>query len=273
MNIAVIGAGTWGKHLLKNLAASPCTITHIAYGGSEETERFLNAHYPHCTITKDYNEILIQPDVNAVFIATPIETHGNIARQALQAGKHVFVEKPLTASIETVHELYRLAEANDCCLFTGYLYLYDPAFHAMAKELHDASSITLAMVWEKYGTFDSPLHENLLVHDIALATELLGTLHLDHVTHNERDIFEATFSGERGHATITINRTILEKQKKLTIQSDGATFAYEFTNENLLALELTTFLEATKTGSVSNEKREPIDTAVARVLASLPIVT
>ena len=273
MNVGVIGAGKWGKCILRTLASSPSTITHIAYGGSDETERFLHTEYEGIPYTKNYLELLKNPAVDAVCIATPIATHAEIAKMALNAHKHVFVEKPLSASTQIITELYQLADTDNLALFTGYLYLFDPAVQILSEELQSASNIELNMVWNKNGTFDTSLHENLLVHDLALVTELIGIPHTDHITKNERDVFEGTFIGDRGTAHISIDRTRTEKQKTIAVKVGERTYQHMFVNENLLAIELNAFFQATETGSASNKKRKHIDTTVANILTSLQKVT
>ena len=207
IQIGVIGAGKWGKNILKTLASYPRTIAHIAYGGNEETGRFLQETYSTSAITKDYHEVLANPALEAVFIATPISTHGDIVRDALTAGKHVFVEKPLSTSTEEIATLYTLAEEKNLTLFPGYLYLFDPEFQALQVKTAAPDELSLEMCWEKYGTFDTPLAENLLVHELALAHELIGTLTLESVARNETDVCDITVRGERGTAHIFIDRT------------------------------------------------------------------
>lgn len=273
MNIGVIGAGRWGKKILKTLTSDPSTIPHIAYGGSVETERFLRAEYPQSTLTKDYRELLKNNELEAVIIATPIPTHAEIVRDALTANKHVFAEKPLSLSNTEVEELYTLANEKKLTLFTGYLYLYDPAFEALKTKLQTATNLHLDLCWEKHGTFDTSLHENLLVHELAILHELIGGVTLNTIAKNEPDVFDATFKSARGTAHIHIDRTKTKKEKKLIIKTESATYEHAFNNENLLSLELNAFFDATKTGSATNKKRQHIDESIAAVLADLPRVS
>lgn len=269
MIVGQIGVGRWGKNILRTLLSNQITIAHIAYGGSSETREWLAHEHPHLSALTDYTTILADADVAAVLIATPIDTHQKIVREALKARKHVFVEKPLSISVEEVRELYALAEEKNRTLFTGYIYLFDPEFQALQKKLDDAENTHIEMNWEKHGSFESPLIENLLVHELALVHELIGDLALDTITQNEPNVFDAVFKGECGTAHIQIDRTKKEKKKLLTVKTENATYEHVFNNENLLALELNAFFETTKTGSATNKKRQQIDESIATVLSSL----
>lgn len=269
MIVGQIGVGRWGKNILTTLLSDQITIAHIAYGGSSETREWLAREHPAIPATADYADILLDGAIEAVCIATPIETHPHIVRDALTSGKHIFVEKPLSTSVEEIRELYALAEEKNKTLFTGYIYLFDAEFQALQKKLEDEKGIHIEMNWEKHGSFESTLIENLLVHELALAYTLIGDLALEHVGTNEPDIFDATFKGARGTAHIHIDRTKTEKQKQLTVQAAGETFEHNFTNENLLSLELKAFFEATKKGSTTNKKRQQIDESISFVLNSL----
>lgn len=273
MNVAVIGAGRWGKNILTTLASSPCTIPYIAYGGSSETKAFLRLNYPKSNPIIDYREALAESEVDAVCIATPILTHANIVRDALTAGKHVFVEKPLSSSLEEIRELYTLAEEKNKTLFTGYIYLFDPEFQSLQKKLEGEKKMHIEMNWEKQGSFESPLIVNLLVHELAILHELIGDVTLDSIIKNRPDIFDATFKSAYGTSHIHIDRTKTEKLKRLTVQTSNENYEHIFNNKNLLSLELNAFFEATKTGNATNKKRQCIDESIAAVLADLPSIS
>ncbi len=266
--VGIIGVGSWGKNIVKILNAR-ADVLMIAYAGSNKTKKYLGGYYPNIPTTQKYQELLEHPAIEQVYIATPLHTHEQLVRESLTLGKHTFVEKPLSTSVEEIRELYTLAEEKNKTLFTGYIYLFDPAFQALQKKLESAKDIHIEMNWEKHGSFESSLIENLLVHELALAHTLIGDLTLEQVTTNEPDICDATFKGLRGTAHIHIDRTKTEKQKRLTVQTASETYEHIFTNENLLSLELTAFFEATKTGSVTNEKRQRIDESIAAVAECL----
>ncbi len=285
--VAVIGAGRWGCNIIRTLDEHSGVHT-IAHGGNPEAVVYLEEHFPHIPLTADYQTLLANPEVTSVCIATPIATHADIVREALSQGKHVFVEKPLSLEMAVIDELYTLAEARNLVLFTGYMYTYDPAFSVLKKELEDTDSYTIETIWTKYGTFDSPLPENLLVHELALCHGLLGSLEFKSIMRNEENTFEGDFVGDRGSAHISIDRAQQEKKKELAVRTDSTLYTmtigkltaqdlttkeervlYENTETQLLDIELKNFLAETKEGASTNSKRRSMDLSIAAVLGQL----
>jgi UDP-2-acetamido-3-amino-2,3-dideoxy-glucuronate N-acetyltransferase len=126
---AVIGTGYWGKNLLRNLNDLGALL---AFCDSNQTavESF-SAQYAEAKPFTSVEELLADDAIEAVVISTPAATHGALAKQALEAGKHVFVEKPLCLDLAEAHELRALAEDRDLVLMVGHLLLYHPAFIAL----------------------------------------------------------------------------------------------------------------------------------------------
>jgi UDP-2-acetamido-3-amino-2,3-dideoxy-glucuronate N-acetyltransferase len=123
--VAVVGAGYWGANLVRNFhqigaLASVCDT-------NAEIRQRVAAMYPGARVTESVQAVLVDPSVDAVAIATPAETHGDLVRQALNAGKDVFVEKPLCLSVRTGEELVALARERGRILMVGHLLWYHPA--------------------------------------------------------------------------------------------------------------------------------------------------
>ena len=137
IRIAVIGVGKWGKNLLKE-ASALADVTWAVHGGSPETEQFLKENYPAVKSTSNLKEVLDDPGVEAVIIATPIETHRYIASQALKSGKHVFLEKPAGKTTAELEELVILAKEKNLQLAVGYEFPHHPA----AKKIKELLSET-----------------------------------------------------------------------------------------------------------------------------------
>jgi predicted dehydrogenase len=266
--VAMIGAGRWGRNILRTLADST-TVAYVAHGGSGETTAFLRSSYPDAQETKDYHEALSDDAVEAVAIATPIETHADIVRDALTAKKHVFCEKPLARTRAHVHELYTLATEHDRVLMTGYLYLFDPEYRALLDAFNGVHDIEAEFTWEKFGSFDAALDENLLVHDLALAHALLGGISLESIEKNEADVMTLVVTGERGRARIHIDRTKEHRIKRVSAHAGDIVRTHEWTADNLLDLELASFLASLPHGAKDNEKRQRIDESIAAVIEEL----
>ena len=140
IRIGLAGLGYWGPNLARNLADSPAfEIAHVCDLRPEALEA-IQERYPGARLTTRFEEVLRDPDVDAVVIATPVSTHFPLAMSALQAGKHTFVEKPLAASSGEVLELMALAEENDLVLMPGHTFLYSPAVTTI-KRLIDSGEL------------------------------------------------------------------------------------------------------------------------------------
>jgi predicted dehydrogenase/protoporphyrinogen oxidase len=140
IRIGLLGLGYWGPNLARNLADSPAfEITHLCDIRPEALDA-IQARYPDARLTTSFEEVLRDPDVDAVAIATPVSTHYPLAMSALHAGKHTFVEKPLAASSREVLELMALADENDVVLMPGHTFLYSPAVTTI-KRLIDSGEL------------------------------------------------------------------------------------------------------------------------------------
>ncbi len=132
IRIGHAGLGFWGPNVARNFSE----LAELSWLCDLSPELLAEAagRYPGVRSTADFGELLADPELDAVSIATPVITHYELARQALLAGKHVFVEKPPAQSSAEADELYALAEERGLVFMPGYLLLYHPAV-AKLKEL------------------------------------------------------------------------------------------------------------------------------------------
>jgi predicted dehydrogenase len=126
VSVAVVGLGYWGPNLVRNLYELPDADVPYACDTREDTFSKISRRYPAVKCSTSYDEVLDDPEVDAVAIATTVSTHYDLARRALEAGKHVFVEKPLASSVEEAVALSTLAQANGLVLMPGHTFLYSP---------------------------------------------------------------------------------------------------------------------------------------------------
>jgi UDP-2-acetamido-3-amino-2,3-dideoxy-glucuronate N-acetyltransferase len=131
-SVAVVGAGYWGKNLVRNF--SELGALKAICDENPASFKQMQQLYPTCDFIYLFKDVLARKDIPAIVIATPAETHFELAQEALLAGKHVFVEKPLTLSEKDAEELISLARKNKLILMVGHLLQYHPAF-IMLKEL------------------------------------------------------------------------------------------------------------------------------------------
>ena len=126
LRVAVIGLGYWGPNLVRNFHELPQAEVVWACDMREEALMRLSSRYPAVSTTTSYEEVLADPTVDAVAIATPVSSHYALARAALDERKHVFVEKPLAASSEQSSDLIEQARDAGLVLMPGHTFLYSP---------------------------------------------------------------------------------------------------------------------------------------------------
>jgi len=125
--IAVIGAGYWGPNLIRNLQAHPAWDLRWVCDLDAERAGRVVGNAPGVRITTDLNDVLDDPDVIAVAVATPAATHTAVVMACLEAGRHVLVEKPLAPSLAEGRKLVQLADDRDLVLMCDHTYCYTPA--------------------------------------------------------------------------------------------------------------------------------------------------
>ena len=167
----MVGAGRWGQVLVRAVDDLLC-LTDVVTTGSSSSTRWLQESLPGTTPTDDLAEVLGSGRSEAVVVATPWVSHFEIVRQALEAGLHVFVEKPICATIEEAVEVRELALANDLELFVGYVYLFDPSFVELVGLVAKDGVQRVVASWNRPGLEGTAAYE-LLPHDIAILTQLL----------------------------------------------------------------------------------------------------
>ena len=131
VRFAVVGLGYWGPQLVRNLYESPCAELVTVCDARPEALAQIGRRYPGLRQTTEYAEVLADPEIEAVVVATPISTHYRLARAALEAGKHTFVEKPLAGSLEEAKKLAALARELGLVLMPGHTFLYSPPVQAI----------------------------------------------------------------------------------------------------------------------------------------------
>jgi predicted dehydrogenase len=174
--IGQAGLGAWGKNLARNFDE----VADLAWlcDADEERRQEFAARYPHAQVTGAFEDLLADPELEGVVIATPVPTHYELAKQALEAGKHVFVEKPPAMRAREMEELCELAEQRDLTLMPGHLLLYHPAVRKL-KELVDSGDLgdVLCVYSNRQNLGVIRKHENALlslgVHDLSVILYLL----------------------------------------------------------------------------------------------------
>ena len=175
--LALAGLGQWGANLARNFNE----LARLAWVCDASQERLAAAasRYPTARATASFDELLADDAVEAVVVATPVPTHAELARRALAAGKHVFVEKPMAMGADDAEGLVALAEERGLTLMPGHLLLYHPGVRKL-KELVDAGELgEVLYVYgnrQNLGTIrpDENALWSLGVHDLSVILYLLG---------------------------------------------------------------------------------------------------
>jgi len=127
ITIGVIGCGYWGPNLLRNFAENEAAELRWICDLDAKRLDAMRRRYPSSEATADYHQLLTDSRLDAVVIATPVATHYRFASEALEAGKHVLVEKPFTASVREADALNELAERRGLTLMVDHTFIYTGA--------------------------------------------------------------------------------------------------------------------------------------------------
>lgn len=177
---AQIGFGYWGPNLARNLGSLAGPRWRYLVDLAPERREKAASLYPQLTVTDDVDAVLTDPEVSALIIATPAATHAPLARLALAAGKHTFVEKPLALSTADAAELAETADAAGLVLMVGHTFEFNSAVRTM-KEYVDSGEIGDVLYLHSQrlnlGRIQSDINAfwSIGPHDVSIANFLLGT--------------------------------------------------------------------------------------------------
>lgn len=179
VGVGVIGCGYWGPRLIRDFCELPAVDMLMAADLSHERRCRIEQQFPQVRTTTNHEELLADPEIEAVVIATPIRTHYALAMQALQSGKHVLVEKPLAASVAEAEELIACAEERNLRLMVGHTFEYNPAVEALRELVQDGTLGKVRYIDTarlNLGLFQKDINVlwDLAPHDISILLYILG---------------------------------------------------------------------------------------------------
>jgi len=179
ISIAVVGLGYWGPNLARNASSSPSV--HLAGICDSDAQRLnaIGSRFPAARRHQSLDSLLDDSDVEAIAIATPVATHAAIARKALQAGKHVLVEKPFVTSRSEARELAALASRVQRTLMLDHVFVHHPAVQKLARlyhsgELGDVTYIDSVRINLGLLQNDVDVLWDLAPHDLSIIDHLVG---------------------------------------------------------------------------------------------------
>lgn len=175
--VAILGAGIWGKNLVRNFYN--LNYLHTVCDMDEENRKKVAADYPEVHLTPNFSEVLANKEINAVVIATPSHTHFELVKAALEAGKHVYVEKPIATASAEVLILKEIADSKNLVLMVGHLLLYHPAVNRLkmivkSGELGEIKYVQSDRLNINYFKNDRSVMWDLAPHDVSMVGYILG---------------------------------------------------------------------------------------------------
>jgi predicted dehydrogenase len=178
IGVGVVGCGYWGPNIARNLAQLPECELRVVCDLDPERLSALGRLYPACRLERDFRDLLRAPDVDAIAICTPVANHCELASAALEAGKHVLIEKPLADTSDNCKRLIELAARHDRVLQVDHTFVYSEPVRALrsmldAGEVGDLLYIDAVRI--NLGLFrpDVNVIWDLAVHDISIITYLI----------------------------------------------------------------------------------------------------
>ena len=181
MNIAIIGYGYWGPNLVRNFSlVNNCKVKMVS-DFRQDRLVIVSKTYPGIKVSTDPDDILLSKEIDAVVIATPVFTHFSLAKKALENGKHVLLEKPMTSTIKEAEELMNLAKQKGLLLMVDHTFLYTGAVMKM-KQLINEKSIGEIQYFDSsrinLGLFQIDVNVlwDLAPHDISILLHLINKI-------------------------------------------------------------------------------------------------
>jgi len=250
LNVAQIGVGYWGPNLLRNLVSNKRCKVKTVVDLSPERRDYVKGLYPAVSVTHDVEQVLTDPEIDGVVIATPVATHFDLAMRALGANKHILVEKPLATSVSEVEEMGRLALKNHLVVMVGHTFLFNAAVR-YAKTLIDSGEIgDVRYIYSQrlnLGRIRSDVDAlwNLAPHDISIIQYWLGdprplSVVRRGVAYIQKDIEDVVFMNiiypNNIMANIHVSWLDPQRVRLMTIVGSKKMVIYDDTIENKIAI-------------------------------------
>ncbi len=282
-NFGLIGYGYWGKNILRNLIEI-LGVEHVFVAEkSPEKRNVLKSAFPGTTMFFSAHEAIISDKVDAVIIATETTTHYSLAKQALELGKHVLVEKPVTTSLAQAEELVEIAKRKGVVLMVDHIFLYHPVVTKMKEYFNinelgnikyiDSTRINLGIYQQDINVlWDLACHDiavvNYLVEDLPVRVRAIGSVNAEHGAEDIAYLFLEYSSGMLVHinsswaSPVKMRKMIVGGEKKMLIYDDiepsNKLTIYEY-EQNIRFDESKTKLTDYRLGNIIIPKYEPTE--------------
>ncbi len=241
LNIGIIGYGYWGPNLVRNFSSQPDAKVYAVADGRQPRLDLVKRSYPSVQTFLSADELIVDKNIDAVVIATPVFTHFELAKKALLNGKHVLIEKPMTSSGAEAMELMNIAGQKNLTLMVDHTFLYTGAVQKM-KEMIDNDMIGQPQYFDStrinLGLFQPDINVlwDLAPHDISILTYLInekpvsvnatgishthnGIENVAYMTVNYNSDFIAHFNCS-WTAPVKVRQTLIGGNKKMLLYND-----------------------------------------------------
>ncbi|ODS32778.1 MAG: oxidoreductase [Candidatus Scalindua rubra] len=247
---AQIGCGYWGPNLLRNLIANKeCSIKTVV-DIIQKRREFVKEHYPYIEVAGDVKNVFNDELIDAVVIATPAETHYGLAIAALEAGKHILVEKPMAMTVEEVDDIRNVSEKNGLVAMVGHTFIYNTAVRYLKKVINSGELGDIRYIYSQrlnLGRIRSDVNAlwNLAPHDISIIQFLLDdpepvfvTKHgMDYVqTEIDDVVFMNIFYPNKVIAHIHVSWLDPHKIRRMTVVGSQKMVVYDDISDNKIAI-------------------------------------
>jgi predicted dehydrogenase len=188
VKFGVVGYGYWGPNVVRNLHTTSGVEISAVCDQNPAARRRVHKAYPHVYVSGDANEVLTSPDIDAVAIVTPVWTHFELAKAALENGKHVFVEKPFTSNVAQAEALIELAERKNLKIMVDHTFLFTGAVKKIKQVLNDGQ------LGKLYYYDSTRVNLGLFQHDVNVVWDLAphDLAIMDHVIEGSPEAIVAT---------------------------------------------------------------------------------
>lgn len=240
LSVGVVGCGYWGPNLVRNFRSLPHTRVGALCDLNESRLQHMSQLYPEVAGVTDYNSLLQETGVEAVVVAAPVRFHHPLAKAALEAGKHVMIEKPMAASVGECEELVDLARRRGLVLMVGHTFLYSAAVRKIAEIIRSGDIGDIRYINARrlnLGLFQKDINVawDLAPHDISIILHLLqeypSVVNCQgnaHVTPGIEDVTNMSLSfGQERFATIQSSWLEPRKVREMTIVGTKGMIVYD----------------------------------------------
>lgn len=291
-DIALIGAGYWGRNFLRIL--NDFKRLKIVCDIDPKIIKIRKKEYPAVEISKNLKDVLCDKDITAAVIATPADTHYQLAKRFLRAGKDILVEKPFTLKLSQANELLKIAKENKRIMMVDHLFLYHPAYFKIKELIKknklgkiyflNSKRLNLGIIRDKENALWS-----IAPHDISLISAIVGETPVEVSARGEKCLFNknidfasASLKFKRNNISADLYVSWLnpEKERKLTIVGRKAMIVFDDMAKDKLKLcsykvqsqknKITKYLKIeskkTKEELIDIAKEEPLKNLVSHFL-------